>query len=61
MLGRALLFDLKSPWAWLAELSSTHPLSGKRIDALMKQTTAPKYDLKSIEERIYIDKDRLYK
>ena len=61
LLGRSLLFDLKSPWAFLAELSSTHPLSGKRIGALMKQTLAPKYDLASIEAKLQIDTNRLYR
>lgn len=51
LLARSLLFDLKSPWAFLAELSSTHPLSGKRIGALMKQTSTPKYDLTGVEQR----------
>lgn len=61
LLGRSLLFDLKSPWAFLSELSSTHPLSGKRINALMKQTVTPKYDLTHLEERIQIDTGRLYR
>jgi Zn-dependent protease with chaperone function len=32
--GRVFLWDLFNPWAWWIELSSTHPLTGKRIRAL---------------------------
>ena len=32
--ARAMLFDIYNPWAKLIELSSTHPLTGKRIQAL---------------------------
>ena len=42
-------------------LDSTHPLSGKRISALMKQTLAPKYDLANIEAKLQIDTNRLYR
>ncbi len=58
--ARALLFDIKSPWAWIAELSSTHPLSGKRIKALMKLTPNPYYDLENIEQKYPIDQGKLY-
>jgi len=30
----AIAFDLVQPWAWLRELSSTHPLTAKRIRRL---------------------------
>lgn len=33
-LGKVFLFDLFNPWASIAELNSTHPLTGKRIRAL---------------------------
>lgn len=59
-LAKAFLFDLKSPWAWIAELSSTHPLTGKRVKALMKLTDKPFYDLDSIEQQFPIDKSKLY-
>lgn len=59
-LAKSFLFDLKSPWAWVAEFSSTHPLTGKRIKALMKFTNNPLYDIESIEQKISIDKARLY-
>ena len=32
--AEAMLFDIYNPWARLVELSSTHPLTGKRIKAL---------------------------
>lgn len=32
--GRVFLWDMFNPWAWFMELSSTHPLTGKRIRAL---------------------------
>lgn len=36
LLGKVMLFDFVSPWAKILELSSTHPLTGKRILALEK-------------------------
>ncbi|KKT34906.1 MAG: Peptidase M48 Ste24p [Parcubacteria group bacterium GW2011_GWA2_44_12] len=33
-IGRVLLYDFVSPWAKLAELGSTHPLTGKRLERL---------------------------
>lgn len=32
--GRVFLWDMFNPWGWWMELSSTHPLTGKRIRAL---------------------------
>ena len=32
--GRVFLWDMFNPWAWWIELSSTHPLTGKRVRAL---------------------------
>jgi len=34
ILAEVLAFDKVSPWAKIIELNSTHPLTGKRIDAL---------------------------
>jgi hypothetical protein len=56
------LFDLKNPWAFIMELSSTHPLTAKRIDALediaieLKQT--PAYRMEEIK-KIPIDNQRM--
>ncbi|HEY9637836.1 MAG TPA: M48 family metalloprotease [Coleofasciculaceae cyanobacterium] len=33
-IGRIFLWDLFNPWGWWMELSSTHPLTGKRVRAL---------------------------
>ncbi len=33
-IGRVFLWDMFNPWAWWMELSSTHPLTGKRVRAL---------------------------
>ncbi|HEY9617591.1 MAG TPA: zinc metalloprotease HtpX, partial [Microcoleaceae cyanobacterium] len=33
-MGRVFLWDMFNPWAWWMELSSTHPLTGKRVRAL---------------------------
>ena len=59
-LAKSFLFDIKSPWAWVSEFSSTHPLTGKRIKTLMKLTDKPYYDLDKIEQQFPIDKSRLY-
>lgn len=33
-IGKVFLWDMFNPWAWWMELSSTHPLTGKRVRAL---------------------------
>jgi Zn-dependent protease with chaperone function len=35
--SKIFLFDIFNPWAWIVQLGSTHPLTGKRIKALMDQ------------------------
>ncbi|MBS3113343.1 M48 family metalloprotease [Candidatus Woesearchaeota archaeon] len=55
-LEKSLLFDLVNPWAWLRELKSTHPLVGKRIDALCKLTNNPAYDFDNIKNISYSKK-----
>ena len=64
-IDNVLLFDLVSPWAKILELSSTHPLTGKRIKALSK--IAKKKGLTSIfdfedvmRKEIKVDKKKLY-
>ncbi|HEX4478845.1 MAG TPA: M48 family metalloprotease [Polyangiaceae bacterium] len=37
---KVMLFDLYNPWASVSELGSTHPLTGKRIQALGAQSAA---------------------
>ncbi|HDM05865.1 MAG TPA: peptidase M48 [Candidatus Aenigmarchaeota archaeon] len=63
LIEKSFLFDLKSPWAFFIELSSTHPLVGKRIKRLCclaeKMKKKPIFDFKKIEA-IKIDKRKLY-
>ena len=51
----AMRWDLWNPWAFLCEVSSTHPLPAKRIKALEKIAwelgQQPVYDLPEPEER----------
>jgi hypothetical protein len=58
------LFDLKSPWAWVLELSSTHPLTAKRIERLeglsRKFGQKPDYDVSSLRQ-VKVDSARLYR
>lgn len=58
--NKTLLYDLKNPWAFVAELGSTHPLTGKRLRRLSTFSDSPMFDFKKIEERIHVDKHRLY-
>lgn len=62
---KVFLFDLYNPWAKVAELNSTHPLTGKRIKALNDSASefgkSPAYDFEAVD--LYgkaIDKTRLY-
>jgi hypothetical protein len=52
---KAMRWDLWNPWAFLCELSSTHPLPAKRIKALedlaWKLGQTPVYDLPEPSER----------
>jgi Zn-dependent protease with chaperone function len=62
---KVMLFDLYNPWAKVAELSATHPLTGKRIHALSTQAMAlGQRPLLSFEQTDYhgqaLDKGRLY-
>lgn len=60
-LSKAFLFDIKNPWAFLMELKSTHPLTGKRIRALSRWTDEPMFDFEVLERRFDVDKGRLYR
>jgi len=63
MIEKSFLFDLKNPWAFFIELSSTHPLTGKRIRRLCKLASKmkkkPLFDFKKIEA-FPVDKKKLY-
>ncbi len=62
---RVFLFDMFNPWAKIGEISSTHPLTGKRIQKLMEYcqefNLAPQFDfsLASYEGQL-IDRGRMY-
>ena len=59
----AMVFDMKSPWAFLLELSSTHPLTGKRIVRLSEQAKEQnEQNMFNIDEvkNYPVDNGRLY-
>jgi len=56
----AMLFEIYNPWAKLVELNSTHPLTGKRIEALSaiaraKGQAFPDIDIEAAAERAKVD------
>lgn len=58
--AEAMLFDIYNPWARLVELNSTHPLTGKRIEALAgiakaKGQAFPDIDVEAAAERAKLD------
>lgn len=59
-LCKAFLFDIKNPWASLMELSSTHPLTGKRLKALSRFSSDPMFDFEILENKFEVDRRRLY-
>lgn len=64
-LTKVFLFDLYNPWAVLAEINSTHPLTGKRILALTREARAMGqhsiFDFEKVsQEGGGIDRNRLY-
>lgn len=63
MVERSFMFDLHNPWAFVYELGSTHPLTGKRIKRLSMLSrdlgVKPAYDFEKIERGYPIDKARL--
>ncbi len=63
--GRVFLWDMFNPWAWWIELSSTHPLTGKRVRALSTYAEqlglATEFDMARVmAEGKHLDKSRLY-
>ncbi len=61
----AILFDKHNPWAFFSEISSTHPLTGKRLEKIsimakeMKQT--PYFDVDLLTNKYKVDKARMHK
>lgn len=64
VLSEVMVFDKVNPWAKLAELNSTHPLTGNRIDHLNDISKAQGrpffFDIDSAIERMKIDKGKLW-
>lgn len=62
--AEVMAFDNLSPWAFVLEFSSTHPLTGKRIAALenmaVKLGQTKMIDFEAAFVRINIDRARLY-
>lgn len=63
MVGEVMAFDIVSPWAKVLELSSTHPLTGKRIhklETLAEQMGQQRLiDFNSVLQRLNINRNRL--
>jgi Zn-dependent protease with chaperone function len=65
MVAPVMLFDLYNPWAFVSELASTHPLTGKRLRALNeaagKLGVEPLFDFAAVDrEGQKLDRGRLY-
>jgi Zn-dependent protease with chaperone function len=62
--SQVFLFDKVSPWAKLLEFSSSHPLTGKRIDKLSQYAKnkgiSPLFDLEQAKQEANIDYKRLW-
>lgn len=63
--GRVFLWDMFNPWGTFMELNSTHPLTGKRVQALAnyaEQLGQPmEFDMaRVIQEGKQLDRSRLY-
>ncbi len=63
-LSEVMVFDKVSPWAKLSEFSSTHPLTGNRIDHLADISRAQgnpfSFDIDSAIERMGVNKGKLW-
>ncbi|MEB3337314.1 MAG: M48 family metalloprotease [Leptolyngbyaceae bacterium] len=64
-IGRVFLWDFCNPWAWWMELTSTHPLTGKRVRALSTYAEQlgldTEFDMsRVIRESRTLNKKRLY-
>jgi Zn-dependent protease with chaperone function len=64
-IGRVFLWDMFNPWGWWMELSSTHPLTGKRVRALSTYAEQlgleTEFDMgKVVGEGKHLNKKKLY-
>ncbi len=61
--SEVMVFDNVSPWAYILEFSSTHPLTGKRIAALSEFSKTTKksfsYDIEGAIKRLNVDYNRI--
>jgi len=64
MICKVMAYDFISPWAFILELGSTHPLTGKRIERLNELSLAMgksgPFNIRNTVNSIPIDKVRLY-
>jgi Zn-dependent protease with chaperone function len=64
VLSEVMVFDKVSPWAFVVELGSTHPLTGKRLSQLsdISKETAQSfsYDIDSAIARLQVSRAKLY-
>ncbi len=65
LVAPVMLFDLYNPWAFVSELGSTHPLTGKRLRALNEVAprlgVEPLFDFAAVDrEGQKLDRGRLY-
>jgi Zn-dependent protease with chaperone function len=62
--ARVMLFDVVSPWAKLAQISATHPLTGRRLKTLetiaASQGKPSRFDLDAARNEAQIDKGKLW-
>lgn len=64
--ANSMLFDIYNPWATFVELSSTHPLTGRRIQALGAIAAAKRQDFQDIDveaaaRRANVDRPALWR
>jgi len=63
-IAKVMLYDLVSPWAKLAELNSTHPLTGKRLARLDKLARnlgqKPLFDMPTVYAQNPVDVKKLW-
>ena len=63
LVEKTFLYDLNNPWAYVQELGSTHPLTGKRIRRLSRLSHGlgqrPTFDFEMIGRRHRVNKGKL--
>ncbi|MDF1497957.1 MAG: M48 family metalloprotease [Patescibacteria group bacterium] len=63
-INKTMAFDFVSPWAFVLELGSTHPLTGKRIERLGEVAKSigkeNMFNIRAAINNMTIDKEKLY-